>query len=231
MYTKTLRTIYKTRGELHHACLVEGNKGDVVPALTEFFEKELAFRTKGNPDFHLYEYNSFGIDDGRRLQELAVQKPLQKYKIFVTVFNTMTREAQNALLKLFEEPTKGTHFFLITPQTQTLLPTLTSRLFVISREEKNAADTKEAETFLAMPKAERLAALKQLIEEKDKASALQFLYAVESLLYSELQNSSGKKEIADALTEVMRAREYLFDRSSSLKLLLEHVALTVPDVN
>ena len=40
-------------------------------------------------------------------------------------------DAEHALLKIFEEPKKNTHFFLIVPDKNALLPTLVSRFYFI----------------------------------------------------------------------------------------------------
>ena len=143
----------------------------------------------------------------------------------------MTLEAQNALLKLFEDPKENTHFFLITPHPEKLLKTLTSRLFILGEGQPAVADndaSKEATVFLASSGGERLLALKDIITKKDKTKAKELLDALEVLLYSKLEKGKDKRQIAHSLHEIEVVRGYLFDRSSSLKLLLEHVAITVP---
>lgn len=231
MYLDILRTVYKTRGDLHHACLIEGDKVTIIPALRAFFEKELNFATQGNPDFYVGEYTSFSIDDGRRLIESAMRKSLQGRKIFVTTFTTITHEAQNALLKLFEDPKENTHFFLITPDAHTLLGTLRSRLFLLAETQGtlDLTQRKTAHEFLTYSKKDRLAFLKGIIDAKDKDAARVFLDALTEELHTQLHAKDAGHATA-GLLEVVSARHYLLDRSSSLKLLLEHVALTLPKV-
>ena len=58
-------------------------------------------------------------------------------KIFIIETGFFTREAQNSLLKVFEEePTEGTHFFVFTPSAETLLPTLRSRMVILHQKRK-----------------------------------------------------------------------------------------------
>ncbi len=232
MSIQPLKDAYKVRKELHHACLIKGG-ADYMSQLVSFLEEDLGFATKDNPDFHHYEHDSFGIDDGRNIKNISNQKAYGDRKIFVVTFNTMTREAQNALLKLFEEPTASTHFFLITPNTEKLLSTLRSRLFIVAETFDILGDdlVSDAKTFLKLTKSKRLDYMKDIIESKDKMRAASFLNAVESLLYEELnKNNKNKDAITFSLNELGKTRQYLFDRASSLKLLLEHMTLVVPQI-
>jgi len=104
-----------TDGILHHAYCLDGEKSKLFPELCNFLDSEFCFKTTGNPDFWYGESDTFGIDDGRRLKEMVSKKPFDKAqgkKIFVLAFNFITNEAQNSLLKIFEEPTEETHFFI-----------------------------------------------------------------------------------------------------------------------
>ena len=47
--------------------------------------------------------------------------------VFIDYAERMAPAAQNAFLKLLEEPSQGTHFVLLTHQPELLLPTITSR--------------------------------------------------------------------------------------------------------
>ena len=133
-------------------------------------------------------------------------------------------------MKLFEDPKEHTHFFLITETTESLLPTFLSRLYVIDmgKSVPQADFAKEAKDFLKRARAERLLSLKELIESKDKEGAYAFLGALEHALYTSSKKKATRSEALSGLRELTRSKQYLFDRSSSLKLLLEHVALTLP---
>jgi DNA polymerase III delta prime subunit len=227
-----LKETLKVRGDLHHAYLLTGNREIVTKALFEFLSKDLNFSTKGNPDLHHYEYESLGIDDGKMLQSYAIQKALGEYKIFVASFGTITREAQNALLKLFEDPKERTHFFLIAETEEVLIPTLRSRLLVLDMTETASLDgaKKKAKDFLAFTKTERLSSLKDFLEEKNKQIIYNFLGALEVVLYEKSKEKGEREGALKGLAEVTRSKQYIFDRSASLKLLLEHVAVSVPRI-
>jgi DNA polymerase III delta prime subunit len=230
MYLEILRHAWNKDGALHHATLIQGAKERVLQPLMSFIKDDIGFSISGNPDFQLLEFDSFGIADGRVLQERSQQRALKERKIFVATFNGMTLEAQNALLKLFEEPIEDTHFFLITENIDNLLKTLRSRMFVLDAGAIVESDiAKRAERFLQLGAKERIVELKDIVEEKDKALGLAFLNALESHLYKDMHKSKKSLDIT-ALKDISQAKQYIKDRGSSVKLLLEHLALTLPKV-
>lgn len=233
-----LRNIYRKNGSIHHAYVFEGEKVDIVSGLLKFLEKDFGVETKNNPDFSYQEFETFTIDDGRALREMHGRRAISGKKIFVISTQFVTIEAQNSLLKIFEEPSEGAHFFLIMPNTQVIIPTLRSRLVVVDRatlyscgskadvgaeiyEAKNDSK-KMASKFLLVGAAERLSLVKNIIEEKDKGKAIDFVSALEEILSVGL---NAKK--ADVLAEILIVKKYLHDRAPSVKLLLEHLCLFV----
>jgi len=225
----------------HHAYLIKGAKETIVPELFLFFEKEWNFIVKANPDFWHGDFDTFGIDEGRVVREMQTRRSFGGgKKIFVITASFFTREAQNSLLKVLEEPTPDTHFFLITQNTQSLLPTLKSRLHIISlrrafprrREGKpfaGSADPKQGlgkltEEFLSANTPKRIELLKGVVENKDKNDAIRFLDDLEVSLH-DLRAETFVFE------EIRKCRSYLNDRSPSVKMILEHVAVIVPCID
>lgn len=213
-------------GPLHHAYLIAGERHSVRLALNRFFENELKFRIQGNPDFLFAEYDTFTIDDGRALKDWQSRWPVAgERKFFVLALNTATTEAQNSLLKVLEEPTAGTHFFLIAPTADIFLPTVRSRLFIIKFASGGADDgTEETEKFLKSNIGERLAFAKLFADEiadgkKTKTDVIKFLDTVELVLRD--------KNLAEAAVfkELLQAKIFLRGSGSSVKMLLENLAL------
>ncbi len=215
---------------LHHAYCIQGEREAVFSKLCIFFEEELKIATRGNPDFWHGQFETLSIEEGRNLKERQQNRSWSGgKKIFVVSTDSITREAQNSLLKIFEEPTEGTHFFLILPSAEILLPTLRSRLQIIShgdpREGEKVTKDQEIEEFVKAGKAERLAFLKEIIEEKDKQKAVEFLDRVENYLRKKADFSKIKKEEVDKLQEIIKVKKYLRDQGASMKMILEHIAL------
>jgi hypothetical protein len=206
---------------LHHAYFIEGDRDAVIVEVEAFLADAFGIARQGNPDFHFALYQSFGIDEARALQDLQALRPVTgDRKIFLISVGSMTSEAQNSLLKVFEEPTPGAHFFIVGSSARLLLPTLRSRMVVVSHDSaRRGADsvTIDARAFMKLPMKDRLAFVAPLIEEKDKPRAEAFLQALVSELHT-----AGKMK---AVKEILPLAGYLKDRAPSLKLILERVAL------
>ncbi len=233
---ENLIDVYTRTKNLHHAYVLEGESGEVHKALVVFLNSNVQYKTQSNPDFVHISYESFGIDDGRLLKDMQSRKSFEENgrKIFVISLNFITHEAQNSLLKILEEPTKNTHFFIIVPSVDILLPTVLSRVMVISHLSKNNDSFSKNDTqktlvtkFISASKASRLSMFEKIIEEKDKIGAINFLNNLEFVLYTKWNKNLDKEKIF-ALKQVAQIREYLYDRAPSVKMLMEHIALITP---
>lgn len=226
----------------HHAYLLIGSDS-VRLNLISILEKEHDILAQANPDFFDRSYENLVIDDARELKSLHGTRPISVSgkKIFVITANSATVEAQNALLKLLEEPAEYAHFFLIVPSGHILLPTVKSRMKEVteggevrgkgigghkSAEQKEILE--EAQKFLNMTPAKRLEVVKKLTEDitkekKTKQDAINFLDAIQAAVYEK----KGIKDGAKSLELIETARKYIHDRAPSVKMLLEHVALSL----
>lgn len=211
-----------SKDSLHHAYFIEGEKQSVLDDIEKFLYETLKINRRRHPDVHYAEYQSFGIDHGRNLREMQSMKPVVgDKKIFIIALSGITDEAQNSLLKIFEEPTAGTHFFIISSSARILLPTLRSRVVVISHSSaKNISFVNEIKRFIAMSTKDRLSYVSEMIENKDKTEAEIFLNSLITELHEKKLKTHGK-----AIKEILPLSKYLKDRSPSLKLILERVAL------
>ncbi len=210
---------------LHHAYCIIGDKEKNLAELKKFFEKELKFTIKNNPDFWQGDYDSLNIDEARQIAEAHKNTPISDKKIFVITANFINEKAQNAMLKVFEEPRGDTHFFMLMPTADNLLPTLKSRLFII--DEENGVANKTAKEFLEGSIKRRLEIIAELTEsikneEKSKIEVTNFINSLESEIYKK-PNHDMK-----ILEQIEKMRSYSQDPSPSLKMILEYLALTVP---
>ena len=221
---KFLEQWYSFHKNLHHAHLLFGDYKNILDQLEPFFENELNFSVHGNPDYTKTEFSTFGIDDAKVLAETARRKAfLENRSIIVVYANSFTTEAQNSLLKLFEDPMQGVHFFIITSADTFLLPTLLSRLLLVSGQDYSyKPNLNNAKNFVNSSIAERQEMLLPYIDSKDKISVLNFLNDLESYLMNELRKE--KKISIETLRSIMVMRGYVLDRSSSLKMILDHLA-------
>lgn len=214
----------------HHAYLLIGDDA-IRTDLISILEKKHKIKVHGNPDFIDQTFTTFTIENARDLKSLASTRPVGAAgkKIFIVTMNGITVEAQNALLKLLEEPAESTHFFLIIPSAHLLLPTVKSRLSLIgSSQGSSETDLTEARHFVKSTPAKRLEAVKSLLddiskEKKFKQDAVNLLNGIEAVIYED----RGVKEGKQALQAIDMARKYLSDRAPSVKMLLEYVALNL----
>lgn len=92
------------------------------------------------------EGKAIGIDSIRELERfLSLKVPIDKdynRSVIIEDSHNLTLEAQNALLKLLEEPPEGTILILTTNHSQSLLPTIRSRAQIINLTRPDEAQTK-----------------------------------------------------------------------------------------
>ncbi|MDO8482666.1 MAG: hypothetical protein Q7S86_02510 [bacterium] len=217
----------------HHAYAIEGGE-EARDELFKTLENSWKITTRGNPDFSYQKFQTLTIDEARELKKLQEKKAfaLGGKKIIVIEASAITDQAQNSLLKIFEEPTDDTHFFLLGHCVKNLIPTLTSRLSAISLgTDGGALDQTEALEFLKAPLPKRLTLIKKLADDiKDekltRTDALVLLQKIESVLYQKARND--EKLPGQLFEDLEMCRDYMSDRSASVKMLLEYVALVVP---
>ena len=218
-----LKDGYKKTGTLHHAYVVVGDVERGIADVTEFVEKTLKHPIRGNPDFWSASHDVFGIDEGRLLKETQQQQPLAgSKKVFVIGMRTITQEAQNSLLKVLEEPASSTHIFFVLPSVEMLLPTLRSRVVVAHVGELEEDSDSLAKKFLSATPADRFKIIAPIIEDKDRSAATTFLNTLEKYIR---EKKCVTAETAPILQKILEVEKYIYDRSSSLKMLLEYVVL------
>jgi DNA polymerase-3 subunit delta' len=225
------------KNNLHHAYLIEGRHEEIIPEILEFM-KSLGIETVQSPDFCRISVDSFKIEDARNLKSFSTEKSFSlSKKIFIVSANHFLLEAQNSLLKMFEEPIENTHFFIIVPDINSLLKTLVSRFYLI--KEKVGVELGDAEEFINMSLQKRIDFIKELLAEPDedgdneiaalestRSKALKFLNGLEFVLHKRMSKDIFNIRFFEHLFKV---REFLRMPGSSSKTLLESVALLIPE--
>jgi len=224
------------KGLQHHSYILIATH-EIVNELIRILETEHSINTRSNPDFNHFKYEVFTIDDARAIKSIHSTRPVSadNKKIFLMVMGSITVEAQNALLKLLEEPADYAHFFIIIPSAHILLQTVKSRSRLIHFGTEDASDsilksdTDEAKKFVSESQVKRLIRIKGLMDEmnkdrKTKQEILNFLDAVQREIYQQFGVNEKSKASLESLE---MARKYFNDRSPSLKMLLEYLALAI----
>ena len=199
--------MFKSLNTLHHAYLLVGSRAEAEEKLHAFFKDE-GMALTGSPDFFVWKGQTFGVDDARNLSESAVRKAFTARKIFLITPEKITLEAQNALLKTFEDPIPDTHFFLVLRDAELVIPTLRSRMQVLRVGEET--DSSEARKFLGQSPKDRMAFVKKFVDQERNPSPF-----LDELLMLERNR------------DVYKMRLVSDDRAASARLILEHLAMVL----
>jgi hypothetical protein len=209
---------------VHHAYLIIGDRQEVINRLEREFDLPI-----NSPDLWREEFDTFGIEASRELTQRQSRRAFNgEKKYFILMPQTITVEAQNALLRTLEEPTPGTHIFLIMPQVDTLLPTLRSRCQLLDWQVSGEAGDSGAQAWLTLEPSARLKQVEKIIKSDNaKAEAIKLLLELQSLWHRKRVKVSIEQYQA-VMSRLGQLTSYLTDRSSAVKLILEETAFLIP---
>lgn len=219
-------------GFFHHAYFLEGEKEKNISDLQGFLKKEFEIDHTGNPDFHQYFSSVLLLENAQEIRREESRRAVapEARKLFFIAMDQIHHVAGDSLLKTLEEPHEGSLFFFFSSSSRLLSSTLRSRFLVISQKEATTSDEEmqRVRKFLENSKKERLEMFETMIKDKDRAGARIFLRYLEKYLYEQTSLFKADTETLRALEEVGMVLDYIEDTSSSVKLLLEHIALVLP---
>lgn len=195
----------------HHAELIRNNevqtvKFDCVSEKVEKIEKYV---------------ERFGIDDARELVRQAYGRPVNSDELALVVRTELiTLEAQNALLKILEEPPLSTKLVFVVPVDLMILDTLSSR-FNQKKVDTEIQTTEAKEVFKVFLNADyktRLSEIESAIKKKD----VMWQRLIKQGLIGYM---SKNKDTVTSIVGLEYAVRTLLTRGASNKMLLEHIAL------
>jgi len=165
-------------------------------------------------------YDKFGIDDARNLVIKAYNRPNNAETLCLVVrSNFITLEAQNALLKVLEEPPESSRFIFVLPNDFSVIPTLASRFNLVEDLKNDLGEsTVEFNNFLQGSYKDRLEAIDMSVKNKDH----DWQRTIKSGLINHLKVNGTKIDSYQELEFVART---LLTRGASNKMLLEHMSL------
>jgi DNA polymerase III delta prime subunit len=227
---------------MSHSYFITGETEEGIQSAERFIETERGMVVAGNSDVLTLRHSLLSVDDARKLRSLAELSPNNgDQKVLIISASRLFHEAQNALLKLFEEPPAGTLLILVIPSEGILLPTLRSRLLPLpmSNEKKTSQHVStEAQEFLKLGKAEREKFVTKILDraksdkdEEKQAARLAATHLIEGLTHVahekwQTEKSPAKQNELQLLLEDLNAfLPILHERSAPLKLIFEHLLL------
>lgn len=221
--------------DLYHSYVIEGDStlaGDLLGFLEDRGEIK-----KHSPDVICQKYESFTMDDSHEIKDWHSRMGVtggKKICILATKF--INREAEQALLKIIEEPSINTHFFIIVPDSSKLLATIISRVHVLKiKPDDNLEIKKEVAFFIKIDPKARIEMVAEIIKNNKSEEnsgqlrfyATNFVNELESIYYQKFKIDKNDKNIKDVLNELQKARGYLATPGASVKMILEHLSLII----
>lgn len=151
--------------------------------------------------------------------------------VWIEEANLMTIPAQNALLKMLEEPPASTDFYLTCTTVSSLLPTIRSRAKTIAQGQISSATDpsvlSDLKVIMAMTAGDRLAA----ITKRDRSETILWISQIELSLKEKLRSPSlspqGATTLARIAKSVQNAHSQLLS-NCSVGLVTQHFYLTLP---
>lgn len=217
----------------HHAFFIAGDVEKGVSAALAYGASELGLTAEGNPDVIVLRYGLLSVDDARDLSELVSRTSIGDRKLVVAAAGRIFHEAQNALLKTFEEPSEGTTLVLVVPSEGAIIPTLRSRLIELPTGKGEVSDI--AKEFLAAKGAAREKVIARILDrakkdapEEKQAARADALGLTEGLLragYAARTKGDNSSELSTLLSDLTRFIPILHERSAPLKPILEHILI------
>lgn len=169
------------------------------------------------------QFSTIGIDEVRRITQVASLRPeLSRLRLLVVITTSVTFEAQQALLKILEEPPQTTKFLFVVPSDFIMLPTLASRFQVIENFVNGSAG-ESFNVFSRLSYGDRLAEITKRMTKKDLVWAMEIRRGLVEYLKHEATLLPVVK-----LRTLNMIMEKLGTRGASNKMLLEELALTLP---
>ncbi len=206
----------------HHACVS--------------YVSSVAFNTVDFPyiqnssDVIYRQIDTVGIGDVAEMKQYAMRNPVAQEVVTIAVeCNKMTVQAQNALLKILEDPPVKTQFIFFITSKNILIPTVHSRLHDVtyflrstyldkSRTENKDVDYENFKHFISGEYKERLSFIESLVKSEKIDNFIEFIKSNYELC---IQSTDDKKVL-------MFVFEHIYQPGASKKMLLEYLAVQLP---
>ncbi len=181
----------------------------------------------------VYE-KAIGIEDVRNIHKKILLKPFKgKVKaVVVQAYDDITIEAQNALLKVLEEPPVNTLIIISTQKKELLLPTIISRCKIIELKEKEISlineDLLELSNTLTVLLNGRTGSKLKIAQDvaKDKEGTVLWLEKMTVFLRQKLIENYSKREYLNFLKNLQKTYSLIKSTNVSQRIALENLLLS-----
>ena len=183
--------------------------------------------SKNHPDVMYFpSKNQLLVEDSNKISSESFVKPIfADKKVFVIKdFDKSTEEAQNKLLKVFEEPNENVYYFLSTTNIEKVLPTIRSRCFKIDLGKLEKEDI-EKEINQKCDKELALELGQGNLGKSVAFSNMKDLNEIFELAVSILKDMKSSKQVVVFASKILAKKESFDVIIEILSLLLEDILL------
>lgn len=166
--------------------------------------------------FVLHTFHKIKIDDVRNLKELLNTKGAETHIIY---FDNFLDVAQNAFLKILEEPANEKSIVLITKSKSMILDTVLSRLIVIEQSVNNN-QYKKYKDFVDLSIPDRLSIVNEILSLEHDEIRTESQVLISKIIESNSIEKQKAKKLADL-------HDVLYENGASAKQILEFIAVTL----
>ncbi len=222
----------------HHAYVIAGEREEGITRAKAYIHTYLGSSESDHPDIALLQYGLFPVEEARKITDIAYRTPVQgERKGIIIAADRIFHEAQNALLKVFEEPPAGTVLILVVPTMGIIIPTLRSRLLTLDDPHTQNQIAPIATEFLKASKEGRAKIIEKILTrtksdkeaEKDqgRAEARSLFEGVTRAVHNARKHNDAP-ELLHFLRDMNTFAPMLHERAAPLKLIFEHMMLVIP---
>jgi hypothetical protein len=184
-----------------------------------------------SPAHRFFDQTVLDIETARKIISWA-QSPHNGERVALISFHMAGLPAQNAMLKILEEPRGGTRFIIVTSDKKNLIDTVLSRVRHVFYGADGKKEKKHADEFLASVPQSRMKLpivvdiLSRVDEEGRKDRE-----AVKGFILSLADRARARSVDRSHIAELLECASYASDPSASGKALLEYLALLLPQTS
>lgn len=138
---------YNVKEPMHSRLIISKDKNNAL----EYIQSVGKTRKIDQIDISVYSFEkAVGIEDVREIQKKLFLQPIKSKEKATVIqsFEGITIEAQNALLKILEEPPANTIIFITLAQKEMVLPTILSRCQIIELKDEVKLSKEEISGYL-----------------------------------------------------------------------------------
>ncbi|MGB9707411.1 MAG: hypothetical protein ACPL1D_01525 [Microgenomates group bacterium] len=195
--------------------LIKPNKKE----LNEFLQRQFPFKDKFIINLKPQK-TIFSIEDIRLIKKEVFYQHTLFIIYILENFDKSSLEAQNAFLKLLEEPPEKVYFILTSESQYHLLPTIVSRTKIINFSRYR----KESDTF---DKIEFIKEINQWVNFSSKEEALDFLDKLIFFLKKKIKDYPNNLNLIYLLKEAIKINHLIKNNNLNFQLAIDHLLIFI----